>query len=125
MFKYACFINKNTEELRKKLSSLGYEYGGKDRDSLGHSALFTTNGKFYEVYPAKPTRDYKIIDCKENEELFLAIACIRTDTSLNQWFVCDKKKPGAIGLNYIGQWFKWIINKDINYINNLKNIIKK
>ena len=31
----------------------------------------------------------KMIDCGTNEELFLALAALRDDTDINQWFVCN------------------------------------
>ena len=85
-----CFIIKNTPELRKKLEELGYKYNGRDTASWGASALYCFDGKYYEVYPAKPSRYHSIVDCGTNEELFLALSELRDDTDKNQWFTDGK-----------------------------------
>ena len=87
MFVASCFIKKNTPELRKKLEELGYTYNGRDTESWGASALYCFDGKYYEVYPAKPSRYHSIIDCGTNEELFIALATLRDDTDKNQWVI--------------------------------------
>lgn len=86
MFIQSCFIKKNTPELRKKLEELGYKYNGSDTEFWGANALYCFDGKYYEVYPAKPLRYHSIVDCGTNEELFLALAALRDDTDANQWF---------------------------------------
>ena len=96
MFTQSCFIKKNTPELRKKLEELGYEYNGRDTASWGASALYCFDGKYYEVYPAKPSRYHSIVDCGTNEELFLALAALRDDTNENQWLT-DGKIWGKFG----------------------------
>lgn len=90
MFTTPCFIRKSTPELRKKLEELGYKYNGRDTESWGASALYCFDGKYYEVYPAKPSRYHSIIDCGGNEELFLALAALRDDTNENQWLTDGK-----------------------------------
>ena len=87
MFTTPCFIKKNTPELRKKLEELGYTYNGRDTESWGASALYCFDGKYYEVYPAKPSRYHSIVDCGTNEDMFLAIAALRNDTDKNQWVI--------------------------------------
>lgn len=87
MFTTPCFIKKNTPELRKKLEELGYTYNGRDTESWGASALYCFDGKYYEVYPAKPSRYHSIVDCGTNEDMFLAIAALRDDTDKNQWVI--------------------------------------
>ena len=87
MFVASCFIKKNTPELRKKLEELGYTYNGRDTESWGASALYCFDGKYYEVYPAKPSRYHSIVDCGTNEELFLGLAALRDDTDKNQWVI--------------------------------------
>ena len=95
-FIQSCFIRKNTPELRKKLEELGYIYNGSDTESWGASALYCFDGKYYEVYPAKPSRYHSIVDCGTNEELFLALAALRDDTDKNQWLT-DGKIWGKFG----------------------------
>ena len=86
-FTTPCFIRKNTPELRKKLEEFGYEYNGRDTASWGASALYCFDGKYYEVYSAKPSRYHSIVDCGTNEELFIALATLRDDTDKNQWVI--------------------------------------
>ena len=90
-FIQSCFIRKNTPELRKKLKGLGYTYNGRDTESWGVSALYCFDGKYYEVYPAKPSRYHLIIDCGTNEDLFLSIAALRDDSDYMQWFTDGEK----------------------------------
>ena len=42
------------------------------------------------------------IDCGTNEELFIAIASLRDDTDVNQWFVMDVEEYMDINQ---GDWF--------------------
>ena len=91
MFTQSCFIRKNTPELRNKLEELGYKYGGSDTKSWGSSALYCFDGKYYEVYPVKPSRYHRIEGCETNEELFLALAALRDDSDYMQWFTDGKK----------------------------------
>lgn len=112
-FLQSCFIRKNTPELRKKLEELGYKYNGSDTESWGTSALYCFDGKYYEVYPAKPSRYHSIVDCGTNEELFLALAALRDDTDKNQWFIAqdtmwDENYNGEITVYYEeGEWLIW------------------
>jgi hypothetical protein len=93
MFTTPCFIRKNTAELRKKLEKFGYSYVPNGYDEwfipinelscletfndcncyMGRSGLWSTS----------------IIDCGENEELFLALAALRDDKPDYQWYVWD------------------------------------
>lgn len=86
-FKYSCFVKKNTEELRKKLKKFGLKHLGRDKDTIGNSALFTVGDGFYSVYPVKPARHYAIFDCGDNEDLFLALSAVRDDSDKYQWFI--------------------------------------
>ena len=101
-FTTAAFIRRNTPELRKKLEEFGY---------VKNSPIWTDNCSIIWAYqyPEKrfDTPNYviadsfdipfdkhsrlcgKFIDCRTNEELFLAIAALRDDTNENQWFVAD------------------------------------
>lgn len=102
-FTTPAFIRKNTLELRKKLEELGY---------IKNSPIWTDNCSIIWAYqyPEKgfDTPNYviadsfdipfdkdsilcgKFIDCGANEDLFLAIAALRDDTSANQYWVFDQ-----------------------------------
>lgn len=100
-FTTACFIRRDTPKLRIKLKKLGYnsrcnEQGNYLRtfykNTIGENAFFATLNVPLEG-----------IDCEYNEELFLAIAALRDDTSDNQYWVFNedfekyKKGDFAIG----------------------------
>ena len=107
MFTTPCFIRKNTPELREKLEKLGY--------NICPCALFydacwldtnvgTAHGIGYsdETYPLPQEEQLKrflteneisntpLIDCSDNEALFLALAAMRDDNDYMQWFVHDE-----------------------------------
>ncbi|ROS84840.1 hypothetical protein EEL39_15970 [Muribaculaceae bacterium Isolate-080 (Janvier)] len=46
-------------------------------------------GSFYCV-KEKNLSDY-IFDCKDNEELFFALAALRDDSDIHQWFIYDNR----------------------------------
>ena len=106
-FTTPCFIRKNTKELRKKLEELGYEilnsgdttldahnYDGKgSHKSIEEGkAIITSYGNLYGViYDVDTVTKKRRIDCRTNEELFLAIAALRDDTDKFQWFTDGNK----------------------------------
>ena len=89
MYTAACFIRKNTKELRDKLGSItgterwlfslrngygNYIIHNQDNDSSANSV---------------EDNNCNLIDCGDNEDLFLAIAALRDDSNEHQWFVWD------------------------------------
>lgn len=85
-FTTACFIRKNTPELRKKLEELGYYLHPECIDDDRGNYLFV-NREYYLNIPLGYLEELsRSIDCGTNEELFLAIAALRDDTNENQWF---------------------------------------
>lgn len=96
MFVIPCFIRKNTSELRKKLEELGYYLHPSEKklyeqysNYVGPS-LHTGRG-FYATIPIGYDEELSFeINCETNEELFLAIAALRDDSDINQWFTDDK-----------------------------------
>ena len=108
-----CFIRKNTPELRKKLEELGYKpfgsvkyewdtgWGLSTDNRLGEFESFDNNGLENIIKCESP--DYEdSIDCETNEDLFLALAALRDDTDVNQWFVMDVEEYMDINQ---GDWF--------------------
>lgn len=115
MFTTPCFIRKNTPELRKKLEELGYEPSfsmGKYPEVYKNIAVCNFFGsRYYGVSDDEAARPGDItdaiknrglIDCGTNEELFIAIASLRDDSDVNQWFVMDVEI--YMGINQ-GDWF--------------------
>jgi hypothetical protein len=105
-FTTPCFIRKNTPELRKKLEELGYTYiqNGSSEwfipiEELYYLVTYPTSG-YYQGCNGYWYEDN--IDCGTNEELFLALAALRDDTDVNQWFVMDVEEYMYINQ---GDWF--------------------
>lgn len=78
-------IKRNTPELRKKLEELGYKTLFSARNGYG-KYLYVSYG--YITAHDKESLPPNIIDCGENEQLFLALAALREDSDKFQWF-CD------------------------------------
>jgi hypothetical protein len=97
MFTQRCFIRKNTYELVEKLKVLGYNQGFSARGNFGDSLLTTLNSMGGNIYgflsnPSDKIEDPIIddidgVNCGTNEELFLAIAALRDDSDIHQWFI--------------------------------------
>lgn len=111
-----CFIRKNTPELRQRLVDLGYNRypiwmtNWKDDNDV----YLAIDGIFYK-FPSNLLDDKQdnLIDCGENEEMFLALAALRDDTNENQWFIalntmCDENYNGEINVYYEkDEWLLW------------------
>jgi hypothetical protein len=103
MFTTPCFIRKNTPELRKRLEELGYKYGGK-ASNFGQPYLYCSLDKYFECNRC-PARYHGIIDCGDNEELFLALVALRDDTDKYQWFIYNSMDCTVEKLRNF-YWFK-------------------
>lgn len=92
-FTTPCIIRKNTTKIRDRLKELDYNCN----PYLGWHNLYTTIHGYASVYSMNDDdinvlskKIDSFIDCGTNEELFLAIAALRDDTSANQWFTDGK-----------------------------------
>lgn len=108
-FIQSCFIRKNTPELRKKLEELGYgantyEYFWDDENRYIITAIGSNGFAFYSlcIKNCCMLENKEFIDCGDNEELFLALAALRDDSDINQWFVMDIEV--YVNINQ-GDWF--------------------
>lgn len=99
VFKQSCLIRRNTSRLRDKLSDLGYkihklsetedrEYGILCNDKVAVGIPGNCREFNLDEYLKNNPR---IIDCEKNEDLFLAIAALRDDSDIHQWFVNENK----------------------------------
>ena len=85
MFTHQCIIHKNTKEIINFLNEIGYTlYEGSDNFSknVACSCKFNTYFTFDDdeyVFP-------NTIDCKNNKELFFAVAALRDDSDKFQLF---------------------------------------
>lgn len=117
-FTQPCFIRKNSPELRQRLVDLGYNrypiwmIGCNEDDD---SVYLVIDGVFYK-FPTKYLEDNMrddVIDCEENEEMFLALAALRDDSNEHQWFIAldtvyDENYNGEINVYYEkGEWLLW------------------
>lgn len=85
-FTKTCFIRKDTTELRSRLERLGIVKHPSCIES-SNNYLYVGRG-FYNTLPIGYDEEIKnAIDCNYNEKLFLAIAAIRNDIDIYQWFV--------------------------------------
>lgn len=93
MFKYSCYIRKNTKYLRNKLREFGYNVNiNTNSESIATAstvgnAVGISFDSFDDTNPHRTWNCANRIDCKYNEDLFLAIAALRDDTDKNQWFI--------------------------------------
>ena len=102
MFTQACFIRKNTYDLRHSLNNIG-----KTNCTQRVFPILISNYEiYYGVHDFEESIDNLMlngfIDCGTNEELFLAIAALRDDSDIHQWFVMDAEIYTEISK---GDWF--------------------
>ena len=96
MFTQACFIMKNTPELRSKLKDLGYKcnngkwmgtYLATFKRGNSHDLFYCGTPK-YDL-PNNPSLNNSIA-CGTNENLFLALTALRDDEDYMQFFTDGK-----------------------------------
>ena len=90
-FTTPAFIRKNTPELRKRLEELGYYLHPECIDDDRGNYLFV-NREYYLNRPLGYSEELsRSIDCGTNESLFLALASLRNDSDIHQWFTDGEK----------------------------------
>lgn len=109
MFTTPCFIRKNTPELRKRLSDLGYRQLRCSEDGCLVTGLDLVSSISVERFDNKdPMRTWDTagrIDCGDDEDLFLALAALRDDSDYMQWFIGEDIESN------LGQFFLCTENK--------------
>ena len=89
MFIQRCFIIKNSKELRDKV----YRLGGRNGKWLNEaSEIIACSHEIFRCHDLDLGAEYTLVNkgyihCGKNEELFLAIAALRDDSDIHQWFV--------------------------------------
>lgn len=93
MFKTKCFIRKNTPELRSKLKDMGYRVCRCTEETTavylmaGHGDIHAVHDELVDIFEDEvKSGACKLIDCGDNELLFLALAAMRDDTDKDQLF---------------------------------------
>lgn len=84
-FTTQCFIRKYTKKLRYKLEKLGYGEYAIIKNNIEGNCIAVNQTKFITGFITISELDG--IDCGTNEQLFFAIAALRNDTDINQWFI--------------------------------------
>ena len=103
-FTTRCFIRKNSKELQEKLANIGYDICRcvniekvewlntlPINGTVHGKGYFDEEMEFHDWTVEKELNRFVIgnptyIDCGENEDLFLAIAALRDDSDIHQWF---------------------------------------
>lgn len=88
MFIAPCFIRKNTPELVERLRDFGLNVYLDYEPNY----LLACHGVVTGLWSETVLEDLKsngVIDCGDSEDLFYAIAALRDDSDVNQWFVMD------------------------------------
>lgn len=89
-FTTPAFVLKNSQNLRKKLSELGYKVGNETY--INDDFLAIDNNEMFGIdKPYLPEQCNGYIHCGTNESLFLAIAALRDNTDKFQWFTDGDK----------------------------------
>lgn len=93
MFTQACFIIKDTQELRDKLKEIGINpYPCIVPKCINY--LFVNRGFYSRNEIGYKEEIDSAIDCGINEELFLALAALRDDSDCMQYFIAaESDKP--------------------------------
>ena len=110
LFNQSVFIRKNTPELVKALEELGYRNSNLGTSTNNSIATTAHNGHYTFISESiyddpNPRRNWKAdgdrLDCKYNEELFLALAALTNNTDFGQWFKIPRieiiPQPGYYG----------------------------
>ena len=93
MFTTKCFIRKNTPELRGKLKKMGYRVCRCAEETTavylmaGHGDIHAVHDESVDIFEDEvKSGTCKLVDCGDNEFLFLALAAMRDDTDKDQLF---------------------------------------
>lgn len=93
MFTTKCFIRKNTPELRGKLEKMGYRVCRCTGEATavylmaGHGDIHAVHDESVDIFEDEvKSGTCKLIDCGDNEFLFIALAAMRDDTDKDQLF---------------------------------------
>ena len=93
-FTTKCFIRKSTKDLTKKVYSIGNRRGRGYWHSDINTLLVCESDQYRclddELGYAVSLTKIGYIDCGVNEDLFLAIAALRDDSDVYQYFVNEK-----------------------------------
>lgn len=119
-FTTRCFIRKNSKELQNKLADIGYiicrcaNFTNSEwlntlpiNGTVHGKGYFDAEMEFPDWTVEKELNRFVIenpscMDCGTNEDLFLAVAALREDSDIYQWFIMDIDAYLNI---HVGDWF--------------------
>lgn len=129
-FTTPCFIRKSTKELTEKV----YKLGGRNGRNFWHCDYLTLLLAEKEQFTclddergnAEKLIERGYIDCGTNKELFFAIAALRDDVDIDQWFTDGKEwfqcQYLKVGMHYqdkpeilFEKWHKATVNELIEH----------
>lgn len=93
-FTSKCAIHDSNPRIWRKLIGLGLHPNACSpkmtvRNKVNKFCVVVERGSFFCVKEDNLS-DY-IYDCKNNEDLFFALAALRDDSDINQWFIYDNR----------------------------------
>lgn len=93
-----CYIKKHTPKLIEKVIELGYRYCKQPDNTYDSLQVWIEStiipAHFVDAHYSSMVPKINGINCGDNEDLFLAIAALRDDTDINQWFIIPGKIYG-------------------------------
>jgi len=89
-----CAIHKSNPRIWRRLMNFGLHPNPCSptmiaRNKGNQVCMVVDGGTFYNT--TEDNIDEQIYDCKDNEGLFFALAALRDDSDLHQWFVYDNR----------------------------------
>lgn len=135
-FKYKCYIAINTHQIRNYLKNIGYILTPLiDTEYRSYGLLCNhylvmgvpANDKEFNI-TTYLSDNQDIIDCGSNTHLFEAIAALRDDSDINQWFTDESYKDWILCTapkweegNYYKSFHKATLYELIKYIDKYGN----
>lgn len=93
-FSECCVIRRSNPSLWRQLVGLGIRQNRcvpklEERTMANQMCVIVTNGTFFTMKQENVLED--AFDCGTNEDLFFALAVMRDDTDIHQWFIYDNR----------------------------------
>lgn len=89
-FNGKCVIHNNSPRLWRILIAMGIQQSPIGEDLFSERCIAVVDGLAYPVAEIELPQA-KLYDCLDNETLFFAIAALRDDSDINQWFIYDNR----------------------------------
>jgi hypothetical protein len=124
-FTHSCFLRHNTPELVRTLKQMGMHQNVFD-ENCENEILIVDKGVFISRdYDTNFNSDNYLIDCGDNEQLFLSIAALNNNTDKYQWFWSTGWTMGPENIPIPDKWvycdqdtlehFAWVNNSPNSY----------